>query len=90
MFPAFETMFWITFILSLIFTVFFFVVLIIRIIKAGSKIQEQTTSETQPIIKEREIIREIVKIRCPTAATFTMKSWINALIEAAKNLDSKF
>jgi len=65
MFPAFETMFWITFILSLIFTVFFFVVLIIRIIKASSKVQEQTTSETQPIIKEREIIREIVKIRCP-------------------------
>jgi hypothetical protein len=65
MFPAFETMFWTVFISSLIFMVLFFVVLIIRIMKAGSRFQEKTASETQPIIKEKEIIREIVKIRCP-------------------------
>jgi tRNA(Ile2) C34 agmatinyltransferase TiaS len=42
----------------------FLVVLIIRIVKAG-KVSEQTTYVNQPIIKEKEIIREIVKIRCP-------------------------
>ncbi len=31
----------------------------------GGKIPGQTTSENQPIVKEKEIIREIVKIRCP-------------------------
>jgi tRNA(Ile2) C34 agmatinyltransferase TiaS len=40
------------------------VAFIIRIVKAG-KVSEQTTSVNQPIIKEKEIIREIVKIRCP-------------------------
>jgi len=63
--PFFETMFWAIFILSLIFTVLFFVVFIIRTIKAGGKFQEEATSEIQPIVKEKEIIREIVKIRCP-------------------------
>ena len=65
MFPQFETMFWTIFILSLIFIALWWVVLIIRIIKTRGKVQGQTTSEIQPIIKEKEIIREIVKIRCP-------------------------
>ncbi len=65
MFPSsFETMFWSVFVLTIIFMVVFLAVFIIRMIKAG-KVSEQITSVNQPIIKEKEIIREIVKIRCP-------------------------
>jgi len=65
MFPSyFETMFWTVFVLSIIFMAVFLVAFIIRTVKAG-KVSEQTTSVNQPIIKEKEIIREIVKIRCP-------------------------
>jgi uncharacterized membrane protein len=65
MFPSyFETMFWAVFVLSIIFMVVFLVVFIFRALGAGED-SEQTTSVNQPIIKEKEIIREIVKIRCP-------------------------
>jgi Na+/H+ antiporter NhaC len=63
MFQSFEFMFWAVFMLSIIFMVVFLVVFIFGILK-GKKIPEQTTSENQPIIKEKEIIREKVKIRC--------------------------
>jgi hypothetical protein len=42
----------------------FFDVFIFRVIKAG-KTQEQSTSKIQPEVKEKEIIREIVKIGYP-------------------------
>ena len=44
--------------------VVFLISFIYRVMKGG-KIPEQATSENQPIVKEKEIIREIVKIRCP-------------------------
>jgi len=65
MFPLpFETVFWIVFILSLVFIVFWWVRAIIRIIRGRQGLQGQVASENQPIVKEREIIREIVKIGC--------------------------
>lgn len=62
--PFFETMFWTVFILSVVFIVFWWVIFVIRMIKTRGRVQE-TASETQPVIREKEIIREIVKIRCP-------------------------
>jgi len=62
--PFFETMFWAVFVLSLIFIVVWWIVSIIKMIKTRGRVQGETASENQPIIKEKEIIREIVKIRC--------------------------
>jgi rubrerythrin len=56
----FEVTFWIVF-------VFVFVIIIVswifRLMKAGKDLQGQQ-SENPVVIKEREIIREVVKIRC--------------------------
>jgi len=64
MFTQFETVFWIVFALIIASFVVFLAMFIYRMVKGG-KILEQTTSENQSIVKEKEIIREIVKIRCP-------------------------
>lgn len=63
--PYFETMFWAVFVLSLIFFVGFFAILILRIMKARGEIEGQASYGNPPVVKEKEIIREIVKIRCP-------------------------
>jgi len=63
--PFFETMFWAIFIITILFFVVWFVVFVFKIIKTRGEIGGQPTSENPPIIKEKEIIREIVKIRCP-------------------------
>ena len=63
MFP--ESLFWTFFILIFILAIVSYVISLIRGMKSNRKDQGQTPSETQPTIKEREIIREIVKIRCP-------------------------
>jgi len=65
MFPAFfETMFWAVFILSLLFIAAWWVVFIIRMIRTRGGTQAQLAFGSQPPVKEKEIIREIVKIRC--------------------------
>jgi len=61
--PLFHTVFWAVFILPIILIAVFWVVFIIRMIKTAGGPQEQTGSGNQPIVKEKEIIREIVKIR---------------------------
>jgi hypothetical protein len=64
-FPSFfETMFWAIFVITLLFFVVWFVALVFRIIKTRGGIINQTTSGNPPVVKEKEIIREIVKIRC--------------------------
>jgi len=45
-----------------LFLVFFFIVLFISILRL---VFGRKSEETPTIVKEREIIREIVKIRCP-------------------------
>jgi flagellar basal body-associated protein FliL len=66
MFQPFESMFsmfWIFFVLVFVIIVASIVLTFWKMIRSG-KIQDQTSSEAQPIVKEKEIIREIVKIRC--------------------------
>jgi flagellar basal body-associated protein FliL len=66
MFQPFESMFsmfWIFFVLVFVIIVASIVLTFWKMIKSG-KIQDQTSSEAQPIVKEKEIIREVVKIRC--------------------------
>lgn len=57
------SMFWIFFVLVFVIIVASIVLAFWKMIKSG-KIQDQTSSEAQPIVKEKEIIREVVKIRC--------------------------
>jgi flagellar basal body-associated protein FliL len=66
MFQPFESMFsmfWIFFVLVFVIIVASIVLAFWKMIKSG-KIQDQTSSEAQPMVKEKEIIREVVKIRC--------------------------
>jgi DNA-directed RNA polymerase subunit RPC12/RpoP len=57
---------WIIVGLSVTFLVVFFIVLIYRTLKGGGSSLEGSENEQQlHVVKEREIIREIVKIRCP-------------------------
>lgn len=65
MFPPMFEMFWVIFVLGLIFVVVFWIIAIYRAIKGRHGFQGQETSGGHAVIKEREIIREIVKIRCP-------------------------
>jgi uncharacterized membrane protein len=63
MFELFDTMFWIVFITIFVIIVAFWVFFLWGIVK-GRKTQDQTSYEVQPIVKEKEVIREVVKIRC--------------------------
>lgn len=66
MFPSFDSMFslfWVFFIVVAVFMVLFFVLMFWRMIK-GAKIQDQIYPEPEPPVSQKEIIREIVKIRC--------------------------
>jgi DNA-directed RNA polymerase subunit RPC12/RpoP len=61
MFAEFQTVFWVIFVLAFVVII---VSWIIRLAKAGNADVEQRTSENQVVVKEKEIIREVVKIRC--------------------------
>jgi DNA-directed RNA polymerase subunit RPC12/RpoP len=69
-FPAFDSMFslfLIVFIIAIVLTVLIFAFNLWRMIKSG-KAQDQTytqPTQPQPPVAEKEIIHEIVKIRCP-------------------------
>jgi DNA-directed RNA polymerase subunit RPC12/RpoP len=67
-FPSLDSMFslfWVFFIVVAVFMVVFFVFAFWRAIKSG-KSQDQTYAQpTQPPVMQKEIIREVVKIRCP-------------------------
>ena len=63
--PLFEVTFWAVFVITLLFFVVWFIAFIIKIIKTRGEIGWQTASANPPVVKEKEIIREIVKIRCP-------------------------
>ena len=58
--PLFELFFILSFVLVAVIIIFS----IIRMIRASRTVLS-SASETQTPVKEREIIREIVKIRCP-------------------------
>lgn len=66
MFPSFDSMFslfWIFFIVITVLVIVSFIFRFWRMVKSG-KIQDQTSSEAQPLVREKEIIREVIKIRC--------------------------
>jgi predicted membrane protein len=62
-FDSMSSLFWIFFIIVVAFMVVFFIFVFWRMIKSA-KTQYKTPSEAEPITKEKEIIREVVKIRC--------------------------
>jgi len=65
-FPMFPDPFFMTvFILTMIIVVISFIAGIIRFFKSTGNGMNETAGYNQPVVKEREIIREIVKIRCP-------------------------
>jgi len=61
-FDLFPSMFFIVFVIVLFVVALTAVINFYRILRRPS---QSTPEETTPIVKEREIIREIVKIRCP-------------------------
>jgi ABC-type bacteriocin/lantibiotic exporter with double-glycine peptidase domain len=66
MFQAFDSMFsWfgVLFAVVAVFVIFSIILTFWRSIKWG-KVLDQTSSEAQPAVAQREIIREVVKIRC--------------------------
>lgn len=65
-FPSFDMMFslfLIVFAVAIVLTVFIFAFNFWRMMKSG-KGQDQTYTQPQPAVAEKEIIREVVKIRC--------------------------
>jgi flagellar basal body-associated protein FliL len=63
MFPAFDLLFWVLFIVVAVFIILSFVFRFWRMMKFG-RAQDQASSEAQSAVREKEIIREVVKIRC--------------------------
>jgi len=62
-FDSFFTLFFIIFIVSFAIVILVWVTNLLRIFRRPS--EPQSTGEGAAVVKEREIIREIVKIRCP-------------------------
>ena len=54
--------------------------------KAAKEAQGEITPENQLVIREREIIHEIVEIRCPYCGNLYDEKRTNVLIAAARNL----
>lgn len=65
MFPDPFSMFWPFFVLVAIVIVVSIILSIFRAIRSTEDNMEQPPTQNQTTIKEREIIREIIKIRCP-------------------------
>ena len=63
MFP--DPMFFALFVLVLIGIIISLIFSIVRALRTTQSSQLGALVEDQPIVREREIIREIVKIRCP-------------------------
>jgi Na+/H+ antiporter NhaC len=64
MFSMFNTFFWLVFAVIAVFFVLFFILMFWGMIRA-SRDRNQAPSMPQQSPPEKEIIREIVKIRCP-------------------------
>jgi len=60
---SFFTLFYVIFIITFIIVILAWVTKLLRIFRRPS--ESQSTIEGETVVKEREIIREIVKIRCP-------------------------
>jgi hypothetical protein len=75
MFPPFDAMFslfWVFFIIVAIFVVISFILGFRRMLKYGGRLEDQGFSEAPQnpqVVMEKEIIREVVKIRCSYCGT---------------------
>jgi len=63
-FDSFFPLFFVVFILTFIVVIFVWVAKLLQIFRRPPS-EAQSTEEGATVVKEREIIREIVKIRCP-------------------------
>jgi large-conductance mechanosensitive channel len=64
-FGTFETLFFIAFFLILGFIIFAWIASFIQALKRRNQIQNQPATQNEPVVTQKEIIREVVKIRCP-------------------------
>jgi hypothetical protein len=63
MLDSFSTLFFVAFVITLIIVILSMLTTFLRIFRGPRR--TQSTEEGAVVVKEREIIREIVKIRCP-------------------------
>jgi hypothetical protein len=74
MFPSFDSMFslfWIFFVIVAVFVIISFILGFRRMLKYG-RVEDQVFSEVPQnpqVIREKEIIREVIKIRCSYCGT---------------------
>jgi hypothetical protein len=71
MFPSFDSMFslfWIFFVIVAILVIISFILGFRRMLKYG-QVENQGFSENPQVVREKEIIREVVKIRCSYCAS---------------------
>jgi DNA-directed RNA polymerase subunit RPC12/RpoP len=64
-FDSVFSLFWVFFIIIAILIVASFVLSFWRSMKAGSSVENQVFSQPQQPVTEKEVIREVIKIRCP-------------------------
>lgn len=75
MFPSFDSMFslfWVFFVIVAIFVIISFVLGFRRMLRYGGRVEDQVFSEvpqSPQVVREKEIIREVVKIRCSYCGT---------------------
>jgi hypothetical protein len=63
-FPFFDPMFGVVFFMIFAFVVVFWIIFIVRMIRGRGELQMHVGPGNSSVVKEKEIIREIVKIRC--------------------------
>lgn len=71
-FQSFDSMFslfWVFFIIIAVLIVASFVFSFWRTMKSGGNMENQVSSQPSPPVAEKEIIREVIKIRCPYCGT---------------------
>jgi uncharacterized membrane protein len=64
-FGTFETLFFIAFFLVLGIIILAWVTTFIRVLRGKNTTLNQLTTQNEQVITQKEIIREVVKIRCP-------------------------
>jgi DNA-directed RNA polymerase subunit RPC12/RpoP len=64
-FGTFETLFFIAFFLILGIIIFSWIMTFAKALRNKNTTLNQPTTQNQPVITQKEIIREVVKIRCP-------------------------
>jgi|GEM_PF-1546745 len=69
MFDTFTILFFIAFFLILGLVIFGFVASIIKALRSKGETPNPPATQSEPVVTQKEIIREVVKIRCPYCHT---------------------